>query len=169
MSHKQSRHLNMICQDRNVNCCIQSCRDGDYNFEGKLSFVNLAKSKGTAPLTLELISHDLQQTISIGEQLGKLLSPGDVICLSGDLGAGKTALTSGIAKGWGALEPVNSPTFVFIHEHQRAGDDSRLFHVDCYRLGSEEAAMSIGLEDILAGKDWGVVVWPGRSEGCVPV
>jgi tRNA threonylcarbamoyladenosine biosynthesis protein TsaE len=120
-------------------------------------------------LTLELTSHSPQQTIAIGEQLGKLLAPGDVICLSGDLGAGKTALTSGIAKGWGALEPVNSPTFVFIHEHQRAGDDSRLYHVDCYRLGSEADALSIGLEDVLAGSDVVILEWPERAASLLPV
>jgi tRNA threonylcarbamoyladenosine biosynthesis protein TsaE len=92
-----------------------------------------------------------------------------VICLSGDLGAGKTALTSGIGKGWGAREPVNSPTFVFVHEHRRLKDNLRLFHVDCYRLSSLEDAETVGIEEILAGDDVVVIEWPERIETLLPV
>src|SRR5258707_11424486 len=88
-------------------------------------------------LTFSLESTSVEQTAYFGARLGKLLGAGDVICLSGPLGAGKTALAAGIAAGWGALEPVNSPTFVFVHEHHRAADALRLYHVDCYRLTSE--------------------------------
>ena len=115
-----------------------------------------------------LTSHNVDQTVDLGIQLGRMLSGGDVICLSGDLGAGKTALTSGIGKGWGALEPVNSPTFVFVHEHRRAADDTRLYHLDCYRLASEEDALSVGVEDILTGHDVVVIEWPERIASFLP-
>jgi tRNA threonylcarbamoyladenosine biosynthesis protein TsaE len=91
-----------------------------------------------------------------------------VICLSGDLGAGKTALTAGIAKGWGALEPVNSPTFVFVHDHRRAVDALRLYHVDCYRLNSDDDALTIGIEDILDGQAIVVIEWPERISSFLP-
>src|SRR5260221_12138648 len=92
---------------------------------------------------LRFISRELSQTIGFGTRLGALLGPGDVICLSGEMGAGKTALTTGIGKGWRALEPVNSPTYVFVHPHRRAEDALRLYHLDCYRLNRREDASSI--------------------------
>jgi tRNA threonylcarbamoyladenosine biosynthesis protein TsaE len=115
-----------------------------------------------------LESHSLDQTIQFGVCLGQLLDRGDVICLSGDLGAGKTALASGIGKGWGTLEPVNSPTFVFVHEHRRRKDNTRLYHVDCYRLSSPDDAESIGIEDIVAGDSPAVIEWPEKIEPLLP-
>src|SRR5258708_20619409 len=85
---------------------------------------------------LRFISRELSQTIQFGTRLGELLGPGDVICLSGEMGAGKTALTSGIGKGWRALEPVNSPTFVFVHPHRRPEDFVRLCPLYCFLLST---------------------------------
>jgi tRNA threonylcarbamoyladenosine biosynthesis protein TsaE len=116
-----------------------------------------------------LFSGSPDQTIQFGIRLGQLLASGDTICLSGDLGAGKTAFTRGIGKGWGALETVNSPTFVFVHEHHRQGDDLRLYHIDCYRLESLDDAATIGLEDLLAGDNIAVIEWPERIEAILPV
>lgn len=113
-------------------------------------------------LTFSVDTTSAEQTAAFGARLGKLLVSGDVICLSGPLGAGKTALAAGIAKGWGALEPANSPTFVFVHEHHRAGDATPLYHVDCYRLASDDDALSVGIEDILDGQAIAVVEWPER-------
>lgn len=120
------------------------------------------------PDRLELTSHSVEETVALGKSLGALLRAGDVICLSGDLGAGKTAFTSGIGRGWGAMEPVNSPTFVFVHEHHRNPDDMRLYHLDCYRLASEDDAISIGIEDILAGDDVAILEWPERVKDFLP-
>jgi tRNA threonylcarbamoyladenosine biosynthesis protein TsaE len=117
---------------------------------------------------LSLTSHSVEQTVRLGARLGQCLTSGDVICLSGDLGAGKTALASGIGQGWGALELINSPTFVFVHEHHRAGDALRLYHVDCYRLNSLGDAENIGFGDILAGDDVTVIEWPERIEVLLP-
>jgi tRNA threonylcarbamoyladenosine biosynthesis protein TsaE len=121
-----------------------------------------------APDHLSLTSYSVEQTVRLGQRLGQRLIGGDVICLSGDLGAGKTALASGIGKGWGALELINSPTFVFVHEHRRASDAMRLYHVDCYRLGRIDDAENVGIEDILAGDDVTVIEWPERIEGWLP-
>jgi tRNA threonylcarbamoyladenosine biosynthesis protein TsaE len=119
-------------------------------------------------MILNQISHSAEQTIQLGSTLGKILRGGDVVCLSGDLGAGKTALATGIGKGWGALEPVNSPTFVLIHEHRRQQDTRRLYHLDCYRLSSLDDAATIGIEDILASDDIIVIEWPERITPLLP-
>lgn len=118
--------------------------------------------------THKVTTHSLEQTTDLGLRLGQQVAGGDVICLSGELGAGKTALAAGIGKGWGARETVNSPTFVFVHEHHRANDDLTLFHVDCYRLNSLDDAESIGIEDILAGDGIAVIEWPERIETLLP-
>jgi tRNA threonylcarbamoyladenosine biosynthesis protein TsaE len=67
---------------------------------------------------LDILSHSADQTERLGMRLGALLQAGDVICLSGDMGAGKTVFSVGIGKGWGALTPLTSPTFNIVHEHQ---------------------------------------------------
>lgn len=117
---------------------------------------------------LQLVSESPDQTATLGTRLGGLLQPGDCVCLSGDLGAGKTAFARGMGAGWGALEAVNSPTFVFSHEHHRAHDDTCLIHVDCYRLGSIADADSIGIEDILSGEHVAVLEWPERLLSLLP-
>ena len=83
--------------------------------------------------SLEIISRSAEQTRRVGMRLGALLKPGDVICLVGDLGSGKTTLVQGLAAGWGSLDPVSSPTFVIVNLYRRM-DQSQLFHLDAYRL-----------------------------------
>ncbi len=118
---------------------------------------------------LDIISHSADQTRRLGVRLGKLLSPGDVVCLSGDMGAGKTVFTSGIGEGWGTKVPVTSPTYNLIHEHNRAQDDIRLYHLDCYRLQDARDAVTIGLDDILDDPN-GIVVfeWPEQIDEALP-
>ena len=87
------------------------------------------------PNTVECFSRSADQTRRFGMRLGSLLKPGDLVGLSGDLGAGKTTLISGVAKGWGSPDPVTSPTFVLVNEYYRS-DSSILFHMDAYRIGS---------------------------------
>jgi len=108
------------------------------------------------------------QTEQLGAYLGAALRAGDIICLSGDLGAGKTAFARGLGAGWGATEAVNSPTFVIAHEHRRTIDTMRLIHIDCYRLSSANDAESIGIEDILAGEDAVIIEWPERIAELLP-
>lgn len=108
------------------------------------------------------------ETERLGRALGASLHSGDLICLSGELGAGKTALAAGIGRGWGALEPVNSPTFVFIHEHRRAADTLRLYHVDAYRLSGPDDAATLGLEDLLMSEHILMIEWPERIAELLP-
>jgi tRNA threonylcarbamoyladenosine biosynthesis protein TsaE len=94
------------------------------------------------------------------------LQPGDVLCLQGDLGAGKTTFVQGIAKGWGSLDSVSSPTFILVNEYRR-GDESRLFHLDAYRLDSTLEAEQLDLDSMLA--DGALLIeWPERLYGLIP-
>lgn len=117
---------------------------------------------------LDIISHSAEQTMRLGTRLGTLLQPGDIICLAGDMGAGKTVFSIGIGRGWGALTPLTSPTFNLIHEHRRAKDNQRLYHLDCYRLNSPDDALSIGLEDVLNGNGPAIFEWPEQIEALLP-
>jgi tRNA threonylcarbamoyladenosine biosynthesis protein TsaE len=117
---------------------------------------------------LVISTHSPAQTRQTGIQLGKLIQPGDVICLSGELGAGKTTLAAGIGHGWGALEVVNSPTFVFVNEYSNARG-GRLYHVDAYRLRDAADAESIALPDMLNDTNGAILVeWPERVLAHLP-
>jgi tRNA threonylcarbamoyladenosine biosynthesis protein TsaE len=101
-------------------------------------------------------THSPEQTQTIAEQLAKLLEPGDVLTLSGDLGAGKTTFTQGLAKGLGVKEQVGSPTFTLIREY-----DGRipLYHMDVYRLGPGAHSENIGIDEYLFGDGISVIEW----------
>lgn len=94
-----------------------------------------------------LISHSPEQTLAIGEQWGRAAQPGWVIGLSGELGAGKTQLVKGIARGLGSPARVHSPTFTLLNEY--GGGRLPLFHLDLYRLNSPAEVMGAGLEEYL--------------------
>ena len=81
-----------------------------------------------------ITSETAMRTEAIGAALGAILAPGDVLCLSGELGAGKTVLSRGIGAGWGATVPLSSPTYNLVHEHERSADNTRLYHLDFYRI-----------------------------------
>lgn len=117
---------------------------------------------------LDIISHSVEQTRRLGTRLGSLLRAGDIICLSGDMGAGKTAFAAGVGKGWGAKTPLTSPTFNLIHEHIREKDSQRLFHLDCYRLENVLDAENIGLDDVLNGRGPVIFEWPEHIESILP-
>ncbi|WP_119072336.1 tRNA (adenosine(37)-N6)-threonylcarbamoyltransferase complex ATPase subunit type 1 TsaE [Aggregatilinea lenta] len=121
-----------------------------------------------ASITLEIESLNVEETEALGAALGAQLDPGDVVCLEGDLGAGKTALVRGVGRGWGVLERVTSPTFTLVHEHRRTQDDRVLYHVDCYRLERAADAWSLGLEEMLHSTDNVVLEWPERVAEMLP-
>lgn len=104
--------------------------------------------------------------MKFGEQLACELQPGDVIALSGDLGAGKTALVKGIARGLGIAQDVTSPTFTLVHEY--SGGRLPLFHVDLYRLDNVEQALAIGIEDYLGGPGATAIEWAEKIESLLP-
>ena len=117
---------------------------------------------------MRVISDNPGETQQAGVALGALLQPGDLICLSGGLGAGKTCLAAAIGRGWGAQPPLTSPTFTLVHEHGRDLDDGVLYHVDCYRLRDALDAMQAGLEDALSGQGPALIEWPERMAEALP-
>jgi tRNA threonylcarbamoyladenosine biosynthesis protein TsaE len=117
---------------------------------------------------LDIISHSVEQTTRLGVRLGQLLQAGDIICLSGDMGAGKTVFSGGIGRGWGSLTPITSPTYNLVHQHQRDADKVVLYHLDCYRLQGIEDTDSIGLDDMLDSEGVIVFEWAERILDALP-
>jgi tRNA threonylcarbamoyladenosine biosynthesis protein TsaE len=115
---------------------------------------------------MDFFSRSPEQTRRIGVRLGGALQPGDVICLQGDLGAGKTTFVQGIAQGWGSQDSVSSPTFIIVNVYRR-GDEARLFHMDAYRLDSTPEAEELDLDSMLAQGPL-IIEWPERMDGLVP-
>ncbi|CAM3069030.1 tRNA (adenosine(37)-N6)-threonylcarbamoyltransferase complex ATPase subunit type 1 TsaE [Lentilactobacillus buchneri] len=107
-------------------------------------------------MTKTITVHSADQTMAIGEKLAAYLAPQDLILLDGDLGAGKTTFTKGLAKGLGITRPIKSPTFTIIREYQ----DGRipLYHMDVYRL-EEGGGDDLGLEEYFNGDGVNVVEW----------
>jgi len=104
--------------------------------------------------------------MEFGRHFAASLQPGDVVALTGDLGAGKTCLVKGIALGLGVTQDVTSPTFTIIHEYR--GGRLPLAHIDLYRLNSEREALNIGIEDYLNGPGITVIEWAERIESLLP-
>ena len=96
---------------------------------------------------MEFLTYSPEQTEKVGAALGKILPAGKVLAYRGDLGAGKTAFTRGLARGLGYAEPVTSPTYTIVNEY--LGGRLPLFHFDMYRLGSSDDLWDIGWEDYL--------------------
>jgi tRNA threonylcarbamoyladenosine biosynthesis protein TsaE len=119
--------------------------------------------------TLDFISRSPDQTRRLGARLGELLQGGEVVCLEGPLGAGKTCMAQGIGRGWGAAEPLVSPTFVLVREYARPADSLRLHHIDLYRVSGEAEALSLGLEEVL-GEPFTICVveWAERARSLMP-
>lgn len=110
----------------------------------------------------------VEETMALGTLLGEHLLAGDVLALSGELGAGKTAFTQGIARGMGIRAAVTSPTFTLINRYT-APDGRVLQHVDCYRLGNASLEMwDAGLTDFFAGDDIVVIEWADRIPELLP-
>ena len=119
--------------------------------------------------TLEFVSSSVEQTVRLGVRLGELLQPGDVVCLYGDLGAGKTAVARGVGRGWGTALRVTSPTFTLVNQYPRLKDGRSLHHIDCYRLETVADVWSVGLEDTLNDEHHTLVIeWPERLAHLLP-
>ena len=118
--------------------------------------------------TLDFISTSEEQTVRLGVRLGELLRVGDLICLAGELGSGKTAMAKGIGRGWGASLLVTSPSFTLVNEYPRLRDGRLLYHVDCYRLEEEGHVVTAGIDDILDFRGATMVEWPERIDDLLP-
>ncbi len=113
-----------------------------------------------------MLSSSIEETILFGKQFAERLQPGDVVCLDGDLGAGKTHFVKGIASFFG-VDPteVSSPTFTLINEYHGS---LLVYHFDCYRIKNEQEALEIGTEDYLYGDGISVVEWPEKIRNLLP-
>jgi tRNA threonylcarbamoyladenosine biosynthesis protein TsaE len=116
--------------------------------------------------SIEIISRSAEQTRRVGMRLGALLQPGDIVCLIGDLGAGKTTLVQGLASGWGSLDPVSSPTFVIVNVYRRL-DQQQLFHLDAYRLSGSAEAADLDLDEMFENGSL-VVEWADIIADALP-
>ena len=106
---------------------------------------------------MEFLTNSPEETEKVGAALGKILTPGAVIAYRGDLGAGKTAFTRGLARGLGYAEPVTSPTYTIVNEY--LGGRLPLFHFDMYRLASSDDLWDIGWDDYLDRNGVCAVEW----------
>ena len=118
-------------------------------------------------MIMELVSNSLATTLEVGKKLGSFCEPGDVICLGGELGCGKTTLAQAIAEGAGVdeREYVNSPTFAVLHEY---GGRIPIYHMDFYRLGSSDDVLALGLDEYLCGDGLALIEWFERAEEVLP-
>jgi len=116
--------------------------------------------------SLEFISRSVEQTRRVGMRLGALLRAGDLVCLEGELGTGKTTLVQGIASGWGSLDAVSSPTFVLVNVY-RGSQGSRLYHLDAYRLSAAQEAVDLDM-DIMLDHGPLVIEWADRLRSVLP-
>lgn len=114
---------------------------------------------------MEFRTETPEETEALGAQLGAQLPAGAVLAYTGDLGAGKTAFTRGLAKGLGISERVTSPTYTIVNEYE--GGRLPLFHFDLYRLESEEELFEIGWEDYLARGGVCAVEWSENVPGAL--
>jgi tRNA threonylcarbamoyladenosine biosynthesis protein TsaE len=116
----------------------------------------------------DIITHSAAQTFALGKRLGRLLQAGDIVCLEGDLGSGKTCLTQGIGAGMQVLGTINSPTFVYINEHATRDSEIYLYHVDLYRIRDFTDAFALGLEDYMYDDGVTVIEWAERASEILP-
>jgi tRNA threonylcarbamoyladenosine biosynthesis protein TsaE len=115
---------------------------------------------------MEFFSRSPEQTRRVGMRLGAMLQPGDLICLSGELGSGKTTLVQGISRGWGSLDGVSSPTFILVNIYRRPSGE-RLYHMDAYRLRNAAEAEELDVALMLENGPL-VVEWPERVREALP-
>ena len=107
-----------------------------------------------------------EDTFNLGKKIGQQAKPGQVICLNGDLGVGKTVFTQGLAKGLGIEEPVNSPTFTIVQVYEEGR--LPLYHFDVYRIGDIEEMDEIGYEDYFFGEGVCLIEWASLIKELIP-
>ena len=112
---------------------------------------------------MEYVSNSFKETVNIGKQYAKTLSKGDVVLLFGDLGAGKTAFTKGVAAGLGIKDEILSPTYAYMNDYNGV-----LYHYDCYRLSSGEDAEALGLTDYFYSDGVCVIEWSENIKDVIP-
>lgn len=113
----------------------------------------------------EIVSHSAEDTIALGKKIGELIHKGDVIALKGNLAAGKTTLTKGIALSLGIEEDITSPTYTIVSEYYGT---KALYHMDMYRIESTEEFEMLGIDHLIYGDGLSVIEWSERIEEFLP-
>ena len=113
----------------------------------------------------EFRTFSAEETVDLGQKLGKILNRGDVVCIAGDLGTGKTAITSGIAKALGIEGYITSPTFTIVNEYRA---DLPLFHFDVYRISDPDEMFEVGFEEYLESGGVVVIEWADLIKDILP-
>jgi tRNA threonylcarbamoyladenosine biosynthesis protein TsaE len=116
--------------------------------------------------TVDFVSHSAEQTVRLGRRLGRLLEGGEVVCLIGDLGAGKTCLVQGVGAGLGIEDRITSPTFTLVNEYREGR--LVLHHIDLYRISEAEAALAFGLDEYLYDDGVCAIEWAERVRDIWP-
>ena len=114
---------------------------------------------------MEILLKGLEKTEEFGIKLGKLLNPGDIVCLNGDLGAGKTTLTKSIGLGLGVDDYITSPTFALINEYEGRVP---VYHFDVYRLENVEELYDLGFDEYFYGRGVSIIEWAYKIEKLIP-
>ena len=114
-------------------------------------------------------THSREESEQFGATLARTLPPGSVVAMYGNLGAGKTVIARGFARGLGITEAVSSPTYTIVQEYDIPGSDQRFYHLDLYRIADEHAALGFGVDEFLSDPDaWTLLEWPVRIAGILP-
>lgn len=114
---------------------------------------------------MEFIVDSVEKTMDIGRQLGKLAAPGDILCLIGDLGTGKTHITKGIAQGLGIEDYITSPTFTIVNEYEGR---LKLYHFDVYRVNDPDEIYAIGFDEYIFSDGVSIIEWANYIEELIP-
>lgn len=114
---------------------------------------------------MELTVNSVEQTLNIGEQFGALVNKGDIICINGDLGAGKTHFTKGLAKGLEINDYITSPTFNIVNEYEGR---LKLQHFDVYRVNDPDEIAAIGFDDYIFSDAVSVIEWSHYIDELIP-
>jgi tRNA threonylcarbamoyladenosine biosynthesis protein TsaE len=122
--------------------------------------------RGNSPINI--LSRSREETLALGERLAGLLVPGSVVALRGGLGAGKTCLAKGIARGLGINEEITSPTYTIVSEYPASRPFYHFYHIDAYRLSGDDECASLGGEEFLYGQGISGVAWSDRIPSSIP-
>lgn len=115
---------------------------------------------------MEFKVNSIEETTNLGFKLGKLLNPSDIICLTGDLGTGKTHITKGIAKGLGITDTITSPTFNIVNQYESGR--LKLNHFDVYRVSDPDEIYAIGFDDYIFSDAVSIIEWANYIEEILP-
>ena len=114
---------------------------------------------------MEFLLNNVEETMALGEKIGSLVRAGDIICIDGELGSGKTHLTKGLAMGLSINEYITSPTFTIVNEYDGR---LKLYHFDVYRVNDPDEIENIGFDEYIFGQGVSIIEWSNLIEDLIP-